>query len=324
MKNPLSQIFAVSLVFFAVFIGDLNAQDFKMKFGKIDMNELKLTEYDKDTSANAVILGDFGDIDFQYNATQGYFEIFFTRHTRIKILKKNGYHWAGHEISLYDNNRITEKVYSLKGYTYNLENGKLVKDKLKKESQFYERKSKNWNALKFTMPVVREGSIIEYSYVIKSNYIFNLPEWHFQYTIPVKYSELNVSTPEYYIYKKWMKGYEALVINQQTQGKGTIQIVSKSTMGGSALDGTARTEYDRNNIDYTTNIYRMVAKDVPAFIVEPMTTSIENYISKIKFELSTVSMPGVSLKHYTKSRESINDNLLKNEYFGQQLKGGAF
>ena len=179
MKNPLLQFSAVSLVFLTVIIGDLNAQDFKMKFGKIDMDELKMTEYDKDASASAVILGDFGDIDFQYNETQGYFEIFFTRHTRIKILKKNGYHWADHEISLYDNNRIAEKVYSLKGYTYNLENGKLVKDKLKKESQFYERKSKNWNALKFTMPVVREGSIIEYSYVIKSNYIFNLPEWHF-------------------------------------------------------------------------------------------------------------------------------------------------
>ncbi|MEA1898716.1 MAG: hypothetical protein U9N53_13730, partial [Bacteroidota bacterium] len=136
MKNNLRQISTIGLILFIAFTGNLNAQDFKMKFGKIDMDELKMTEYDKDSSASAVVLGDFGDIDFQYNKTQGYFEIIFKRHTRIKILNKSGYEWADHEISLYDYNNIEERVASIKGYTYNLENGKQVKDKLTKESKF--------------------------------------------------------------------------------------------------------------------------------------------------------------------------------------------
>lgn len=320
MKNPLRQIFVISLILFTVFTGKTNAQDFKMKFGKIDMDELKMTEYDKDTSASAIVLGDFGDIDFQYNQTQKYFEIIYKRHTRIKILNKNGYKWANHKISLYDDNKIKERIASLKGYTYNLEKGKLVKDKLSKESQFLEQVSKSWKARKFTMPNVREGSIIEYTYTIKSNYIFRLPEWYFQYTIPLRWSELNVETPEYYVYKKWMKGYEAMDINEQKRGRGTISIVSKSREG----KYTTQTNYDNSNIEYETNIYRMVAKDVPAFIEEPMTSSIENYISKINFELSTVNWPNTPLKHYTESWESINDILIKNENFGLRLKGGMF
>ncbi len=325
MKNSLKQIFTIGLILFTVFTIDLNAQDFKMKFGKINMEDLKMTKYDKDTSASAVVLGELGDIDFQYNKTQGYFEIIFKRHTRIKILNKNGYRWADHEISLYDDNKIEERVASLKAYTYNLEKGKLVKDKLTKGSQFEEKKSKYWNAMKFTMPNVREGSIIEYTYTIKSNYRFRLPEWYFQYTIPVRWSELNVETPEYYIYKKWMKGYEALDINEQTRGNKSIQLVSKTretpTMQGSNSPGT---EYNRTDVKYKTNIYRMVAKDVPAFDEEPMTTSIENYISKINFELSTINWPNTPLKHYTESWESINKILMENENFGKQLNGGAF
>lgn len=323
MQNFLKQVITVGLILLTVFTGDLNAQDFKMKFGKIDMEDLKMTEYDKDTSASAVVLGEFGDIDFQYNPTQGYFEIIFKRHTRIKILNKNGYKWADHEISLYDYNNIEERVFSLKGYTYNLEKGKLVKDKLTKQSQFEERKSKYWNAMKFTMPNVREGSIIEYTYTIKSNYRFNLPEWYFQYTIPVIWSELNVETPEYYIYKKWMKGYEALNINEQERGRGTVLITSKSRQLGTWSSGTT-TEYNESNIEYETNIYRMVAKDVPAFDKEPMTSSLENYISKINFELSTIAWPNTPLKHYTESWESINDHLIENEDFGLRLKGGMF
>lgn len=323
MKNFASIHLTVFSIFILVSIGDLNAQKNPMKFGKIEVNDLKMTVYEKDTSANAVVLGDFGNIYFQYNNSAGYFEIYFKRHTRIKILNKNGYNWADHEISLYDDNKITEAVSSLKGYTYNLEKGKQVKDKLTKDSQFYEDTRKNWKSLKFSMPNVREGSIIEYTYVLKSNYIFTLPEWYFQYTIPVRWSELYVTTPEYYVYKKWMKGYEALSTNQQEQGKGTIQIVNRSEHGASMSLG-ARTPTSVDNIEYRTDIYRMVAKDVPAFHEEPMTSSIENYISTIKFELSTVNMPGTALKHYTESWESINKNLLGNESFGGQLKGGAF
>ena len=205
MKNFTSLPLATSFIFILVFIGNITAQEYKMKFGKIDMDELKMTVCEKDTSASAMVLGDFGDVSFQYNRTEGYFEVYLKRFTRIKIFNKNGYEWADHEISLYDDNNITEDVTFLKGYTYNLENGKLVKSKLTKESTFQEKTQKNWKTKKFSMPNVREGSIIEYSYVIKSNYIFNLPEWYFQYTIPVRWSELNISIPEYYYYNKWMK-----------------------------------------------------------------------------------------------------------------------
>src|SRR4030042_3861077 len=57
-----------------------------VKFGKIDRELLEMTVYEPDTSAEAVILcnyGRFDPVNFQ-----------FTNTIRIKILKKEGYYWA--------------------------------------------------------------------------------------------------------------------------------------------------------------------------------------------------------------------------------------
>lgn len=285
-----------------------------MKFGKIKIDNLNMTVYEKDTSASAVVLGDYGKVFFKYNKSDGNWYLNFERNRRIKIIKKNGYKWADHEISLYDHGNISENVSAIKGFTYNLVDGKIEKEKLTKKSQFREEVSKYYKAVKFTMPNVREGSIIEYSYNITSDYFFQFPTWQFQYSIPVIKSELVVEIPEYFRYKNLMKGYEQLAINERTTGSGFITFTNSDGEGG----------YTNDNIQYQTEKYRMVVLNCPAFIEEPMITTANNYRAAIEFELAVVQMPNSRIRNYTATWESINKSLLDNENFGGQLKAGVF
>lgn len=94
---------------------------------------------------------------------------------RIKIYRKEGYDWANAQFAFpagksnYLN--LTDVV------TYNLADGKIVKSKLKPESEFIEKNNKYYWLKKITFPDVKEGSIIEYK--VKS-YGGGIPDWTFQ------------------------------------------------------------------------------------------------------------------------------------------------
>jgi hypothetical protein len=138
-----------------------------------------------------------------------------TRHFRAKIFKNTGYHLASNNIILFHSTNGKEQLTSLKGRVYNIENGKVVESELEKE-MINEQEIDNKNTeKKFTLPNVREGSIIEYQYSIISDFV-SLPEWRFQSEVPALWSEYRVSYPEYFYYKQLQKGYLNFDINEKT------------------------------------------------------------------------------------------------------------
>ncbi len=182
--------FNATLLVFLMQSETLFAQE-KIKFGKIGMEDVKMKQYEKDTAASAVILYDQGIL----NGTN----LNFTRHYRVKILKKTGYDWA---------NLIVEvpNRSSVKGYTYNLENGEIVKTKLSKESIYQEELVEDLFVLRIFMPNVKEGSVIEIEY----SHLGPPFVWRFQEEIPVMYSELELQPNTYIDFSKNMFGYEPL------------------------------------------------------------------------------------------------------------------
>ncbi|MFM8832839.1 MAG: hypothetical protein ACKOEV_04295, partial [Cytophagales bacterium] len=68
----------------------LYAQKPPLKFGDVTTDELKMTIYPKDSSAEAVVLGDYGESKLEYNKSQESFQIVFERVRRVKILRKEG------------------------------------------------------------------------------------------------------------------------------------------------------------------------------------------------------------------------------------------
>ena len=90
------------------------------KFGRVSEEEIKMSMYDKDTAAAAVILSDYGSTRFEYI---GELKVVFERHLRIKIFKKSAYDWADVVVPYYQKGTGRENVTNVKGFTYNLEGG---------------------------------------------------------------------------------------------------------------------------------------------------------------------------------------------------------
>ena len=157
----------------------------------------------------------------------------FERITRIKIFSKDGLDWATFSIPLYHDGGDNEKVSSLKAVTYNLENNKIVESKLKSDAVFKEKVNDNYDMMKVTLPNVREGSIVEITYKVNSDFYFNFQDWEFQSTIPIRWSEYRASIPEFYNYDKYMQGYIPLVVNEEKEVPAIITLTSKDRSGGS-------------------------------------------------------------------------------------------
>merc|ERR1712070_455309 len=64
----------------------------KMKLGKVSKEMLSFTQYEKDTSAIALVLGEFGNSSFE--SSQSSMSFLLKKHVRIKILKKEGLSYA--------------------------------------------------------------------------------------------------------------------------------------------------------------------------------------------------------------------------------------
>lgn len=286
MRNLLALLFAgVTL--------SVSAQKGPGKFGDVSIEDLKMTTYEADPSAEALVLFDYGIAHIDYHSEKMIFE----RHKRIKILKKEGLDWANASILLYHSGTSKEKVSGLKAVTYNLEDGKIVSEKMSNSGVFDERFNKYWDKQKFTLPNVKEGSVIEYSYKIYSDFIINFPNWEFQGTIPTLWSEYRATIPDFFIFKKYMQGYVTLSIND-------VKKIGKQS--------------------YSDEVHRWVAKDVPAFKPEPHMTSERDYISKMNFALSHINFPGQPVREIMGSWEKLNSKLLESEYFGKVIDGSGF
>lgn len=277
------------------------AQKAPIKFGDVLVEDVKMAVYSKDSSAAAVVLADYGESRLNYVDKQG-FLIEFKHVLRIKILKKEGLKWANYNIPLYHDSDQEEKVSSLKVVTYNLENDKIVQTKGKNEAFIKEKYDDNLDFTKIAWPAVKEGSIIELSYEVSSDFLFNFQDWEFQWEIPVKWSEYRARIPEYFSYEKYMQGYVSLEVSESEITSNSLTISSTQRATGNLPRATA---FSQDKIDYQQTNYRWVAKDVPAFKKEPFMPTSKDFVSKINFELSFTNFPNSGIKQYMGSWDDI-------------------
>ncbi|MBC5993648.1 DUF3858 domain-containing protein [Pontibacter cellulosilyticus] len=272
------------------------AQNPQKRFGKVEEAELRMMSYDKDTSAAAVILYDHGSTKFAFNEK---IQVVFERHIRIKILKKAGYDWANVTVPYYINGTTKEKVSNIKAYTFNLVDGKEQKVKLESKDVFDEKQSEYKHLKKFSLPNVKEGSVLDINYTIYSDFVYTMREWEFQHSIPVVYSEYRAQIPEYFDYKFLMQGYLS-------------------------VDDTKQSSAMENITKVQNNEYYWIMKDVPALKGEKYITTLSDYQSKIEFELERVRFPNEPVRVMTGNWDDVTKKLLENEDFGIQLKRNGF
>ena len=289
------------------------AQDYEI--GKVTVAELSQKQHPKDTSAVAAILFNKGKTYFDF-VENSHFILITEIEVKIKIYKKEGLDWANKEIAYYIGGDSDESVLINKAFTYNLVNGKIEKTKLNGEGEFKENVNKFWATKKITMPNVKEGSIIEYKYTIKSPYFSNLQDWKFQEIIPVDYSEYTTIIPEYYSYSFYSRGAVKLDSKQDTKYR-TIDIYNKEL---AARGRNISYQNTTNRINLTENITSIQAKNVPALIAEEYTNNIDNYLSSIQYQLTSVQFPNQTIKLYSETWESVVKTINENPEFGTELR----
>lgn len=128
----------------------------KIKFGEFNLADVEMKSYNKDSTADALVLYDYGQTTF--DARSGTLYQHFVYHRRIKILKKSSLDLGTISMQLVKGGYEKDQFISeIKGFTYNLENGEVKKEKLTKESVFIEKPVGEMQSVKITMPNVKEG-----------------------------------------------------------------------------------------------------------------------------------------------------------------------
>lgn len=279
------------------------------KYGNPTVEELNMTSYPLDTTANAVILLKKGETRFIYNELNG-FQFEFTLQVKIKILKNDGLDWCNQEISYYQaSNSSKEDVRSLSGTTYNLEEGKITKTKLSKEFIFDEDTDNKWKIKKFTMPAAKVGSVIEYKYTIISDFFYELRDFNFQTSIPIIYTSYDIRIPEYFQYNTNFQGYEPIITKKEPINE-SFNIRYKDDNG----------RYQATNIRCGGDRYFSEGKDIPAIKDESYLWTVNDYVSKVSFELKRIQMPYSKVNNFSTTWENIDNELLDSRLFGSNLK----
>jgi hypothetical protein len=267
-----------------------------------------------DSNSNAVVLSDEGSVHYIGSKT-GWFSYVFTRRTRIKILNHKALNPENDvsrvSLRLYGRDENTEKLGKVEAVTYNLEGGQIVQTPLSEKDIFLTKLDKEHTEAKFSMPGVKDGSIIEYTYTITSDYWHLLPSWQFQWQdYPCLSSQYNVEIPQTLAFIIVRQGVHAYLTDKGSEGNQSYRINNKA---GAGLMQDHEEFYSIRTVKHT-----WVMKDIPAFGAERYLSTPENYVDKIDFQLSG-TFNGETFSDKTNNWKKATEELLQREDFGGAL-----
>ncbi|MBF6608512.1 MAG: DUF3857 domain-containing protein [Flavobacterium sp.] len=278
------------VVFLFFFTIGAMAQDYRM--GKVSKAELEEKMHPSDTSAPAAVLYKKSDVYFTVN-NEGYWNVVTETEMRIKIYKKEGYKYGNFEKMYWAGSHSDRLVFS-NDASYNLVDGKIVKTRVKGESEFSEKKAKNVKSKKLTFPDVKEGTIIEFKYTHTTYNTIELADYYFQEEIPVNFAYYRMATPDPFDYNRTLTGYLQPMRSDETINH----------TGGS---------YKEHRVTFKVN-------DAPALKDEDYVNNINNYRSCIKHELASKTASNGAVENFATNWEAVSKKIYDNDDFGRELE----
>ena len=258
------------------------AQDFT-GYGSITPEELALKECAFDKDANAVILLDEAESNYDDNS-----HLITNRHIRIKILKEKGFDAANIEIYFRRKDDV-EAIYNLEAIITNVNaEGGVVTEKLSNKLFYKKTEDEYYGKMIFTFPNVKVGSIIEYKYQSFLKHYGWLHDWYFQNYLPVVKS------------RYWLRVVPHLEFTYRVSKKEDMPAIVKQEKGSELV------YFEMNNI--------------PGLDDEPYMDAREDYIQKVVFQVSGYNQSdGFGKKNYMTTWNEVIKELLSSNDFGQQL-----
>ena len=286
---------ATILAAITTFVIPAFAQDFNPKFGKISEQEVSMSSYPKDPEAGAMYLYDIGNIYYSSK-----FELVYDVYVRIKIFKKEALDLADVKVRYVTATNAPQRVAGIDANTYNLVDGKVVKTEMSKKNVFKEKISDDVSMMKFSLPEVREGSVIEYKFSISTQSLAYVPDLDIQHDYPVLHSRMNVSLPEFIFYSASTRGL--LKVNTEQHD-------------GSSFFTIGTYQYMLKELTASND-------DVPALKKEPMVWNVEDYRARLDLEISGVTLHVGDIhldERYSHRWEDVN-TILAESRFGECQK----
>ena len=287
-------ILLISFITISSYSKDCKSEDIKkVKYGKVTKEELLMKTYELDTAAQAVVLYEYAEFIPE--------RFMFFQQIRVKVLKKNATDIA----SMVFEGRVKA---NLKGCTYNLENGEIVKTKLKSESIFEEQVIADYYQTRVAMPNVKEGSVFEIEIEQES-----IPSsFEIQRSIPVVYGavvfprhqDINIRIKEIGYLGYAFKGDNVWIVKDMPAFKSEPYIISEN-------DYRVRLEFELISYMFTTT---------NNIIQDSFATSWENVAEKLedsKFlgaKIKELSLYINDLADSIKAKSKNDDEKLKNAY----------
>ena len=266
------------------------------KMGQTTLDELKMTIYDKDSTATAVVLYEHANYykeplkDFK-NRTDYYF--------RIKILNKAAFNLANISTKLYKEKSIID----IEAITYNLNaSGLIDKSNLLDKDIYTIKENENLSIKNFTLPNIKVGSVIEYTYSVLSPYP-GIADWYFQSDIPKIKSDYDAAILGNYKYNIRVKGFLKL-------NKDSISIKKNCVFIPIIGNGPCA-------------IFSYGMIDIPAFKEENYMLSKKNYISRLTFDLKSFTKINGHTTNYTTTWKKADKNF-KTYLFNNQTSKKTF
>ena len=295
-------------LFFLAFIlfnqKNISGQDkVSYQFGDVTVKDFILpTSPVLDSSAGAVIIADIGKTKFT-GSKNGYLLYTFTYFGRIKLLSKNAFdELATLKLHLYGKGEYKDKLTDFKAAVYNLEGDKLVTTAVNDKDLFEDKISPYHSVNKISLPGIKEGSLIEYSFSIISYRYYSIPSWNFQWLdYPCLYSDYEVLFPDILPYAAMHFGIDSFYKDETSTVKNNKYYIGIATIISNDVKR------------------RWIMKDVPSFKKEDYTYAPRDYLDRIEFTLAPTNEQQ-NIINLNTSWETVTKDLLRDSYFGAPIE----
>ncbi|SDL63382.1 protein of unknown function [Salinimicrobium catena] len=310
-----------TLLLMAFITSGIWAQDFK--FGKVSKEELEEKKHPQNKEAHAAVLYRSQKVYYDFDERSG-FTVNTEVHERIKIYDKEGFDWATKEISYYRNNNGEEKISNLKAYTYNLVEGEVIDEKLRNNGIFQEEASNYKLKTKFTMPAIKEGSVIEFRYTLRSPFITTIDVTPLQYTIPLNKIDFEIKIPEFFGFRFHFNPRSSIYFKIDTASENFTYKITKQVREGGTRWNPVRHSTRTAKVDYLQNVYSIQEENIPALKKESYVDYLENYAAFIKWELQFTKFPNSPLENYAQTWEGVTKSIYNDAGLNKELQKTGF
>lgn len=257
--------------FFLCFLLSLSAQAYHpfVDNESFFLQHLKRGNYSLDTTANAIVLYEYGAYKM-YRKPDG--QLYFNIYTRrvVKILSSKGISEADISIPYPSSNNIDSRPVKIVGKTYSLDGSGKVSMKLLDDKVISINVINDYyKLLKFSLPAVTEGCVIDYTYEIDQPATITFVDWRFQDMIPVLHSELSAT---------YLNEFQVATITKSSVDFKEIADNDILAM----VDSVVPLAYKAGNSSFSkATTMKWVRRNLPAIIEEPYLYNIEDNIDRL-------------------------------------------